>query len=347
MTGGRLVAPLDHREQQVGVGVALRRVQHVVHALHRGGDAHRADVRRAFVGPDGELHRLDHQPCAAHERAREQFGEVAGLLVALDRREHAVRSTTWSSCPRLRADWRGRGRRPTRSGRAARQRSSWRSTSWPSLSSVPAGSSVEFCGRGAGGAGRACRPRPAACRVRATGSARAASRAASRGRRRCACRRAAARCARAPLRARSRPGAVTRVEARRRRCRRRRRRRCSHARRAFGAERERAPAGAVAPRSSSARAVSAEERLRQQEARVRPDRRQVARRGAAAGSDRCRCRAASNRRAELVFDHVGQRADDQQRRRRVGALRPAAPAPATARQASSPCVKVVSMPLPE
>ena len=53
-----LGAALDHREQQVGVGVALRRVQHVVHALHRGGDAHRADMRRAFVGPDGELHGL-------------------------------------------------------------------------------------------------------------------------------------------------------------------------------------------------------------------------------------------------------------------------------------------------
>jgi hypothetical protein len=31
VTGGRR-APLDHREQQVGVGVALRRVQHVVQA---------------------------------------------------------------------------------------------------------------------------------------------------------------------------------------------------------------------------------------------------------------------------------------------------------------------------
>ena len=40
-----LAAALDHREQQVGVGVALRRVQHVVHALHRGGD--RASRRRA------------------------------------------------------------------------------------------------------------------------------------------------------------------------------------------------------------------------------------------------------------------------------------------------------------
>ena len=50
--------PLDHREQQIGVGVALRCVQHVMHAFHGGGDAHRADVRRAFVGPQGQLHRM-------------------------------------------------------------------------------------------------------------------------------------------------------------------------------------------------------------------------------------------------------------------------------------------------
>ena len=51
-----VVAPLDHREEEVGIGVALRRVQHVVQALHAGGDAQGADMRRAFVGPDRELH---------------------------------------------------------------------------------------------------------------------------------------------------------------------------------------------------------------------------------------------------------------------------------------------------
>ncbi len=51
-----VVAPLDHREQQVGIGVALGRVQDVVQALHAGGDAQRAHMRRAFVGPDRELH---------------------------------------------------------------------------------------------------------------------------------------------------------------------------------------------------------------------------------------------------------------------------------------------------
>ena len=50
------VAPLDHGEQQVRVGVALRRVKHVVQPAHRGGDAHRADMRRALVCPDRELH---------------------------------------------------------------------------------------------------------------------------------------------------------------------------------------------------------------------------------------------------------------------------------------------------
>ena len=56
MTGGRFGAALDHGEQQVGVGVALGRVQDEVDALHGGGDAHGADVGRAFVGPEGELH---------------------------------------------------------------------------------------------------------------------------------------------------------------------------------------------------------------------------------------------------------------------------------------------------
>ena len=49
-------AALDHRKQQVGVGVALRRMQHQVHALHRGGDSHRPHMRRPLVGPKGELH---------------------------------------------------------------------------------------------------------------------------------------------------------------------------------------------------------------------------------------------------------------------------------------------------
>jgi hypothetical protein len=54
--GRAVVAPLDHGEEQVGVGVALGRVQDVVQALHGGGDAHRAHMGRAFVCPDGELH---------------------------------------------------------------------------------------------------------------------------------------------------------------------------------------------------------------------------------------------------------------------------------------------------
>jgi hypothetical protein len=51
-----MVAPLDHGEEQVGVGVALRRVQDVVQALHGRGDAHGADMGRALVCPDGQLH---------------------------------------------------------------------------------------------------------------------------------------------------------------------------------------------------------------------------------------------------------------------------------------------------
>jgi hypothetical protein len=48
--------PLDHGEQQIGVGIALRCVQHVVHVLHGRRDPHGAHMGRSFVGPDGELH---------------------------------------------------------------------------------------------------------------------------------------------------------------------------------------------------------------------------------------------------------------------------------------------------
>jgi hypothetical protein len=51
-----LAIALDHREQQVGIGVALWRMQHVVQAFHGGCDAHRADVRRAFICPHCKLH---------------------------------------------------------------------------------------------------------------------------------------------------------------------------------------------------------------------------------------------------------------------------------------------------
>ena len=50
------VPPFNHREQQIGIGVALGGVQHVVHTLHRGGYAHGTHVRGAFVGPEGEFH---------------------------------------------------------------------------------------------------------------------------------------------------------------------------------------------------------------------------------------------------------------------------------------------------
>ena len=51
-----MVAPLDHREEKIGVGVALGRMKHVVQALHPGRHAHRADMGRAFVCPHGQLH---------------------------------------------------------------------------------------------------------------------------------------------------------------------------------------------------------------------------------------------------------------------------------------------------
>ena len=47
---------LDHGEQQIGVGIALRRMQDVMQAAHCGGDTHGADMRRAFISPECELH---------------------------------------------------------------------------------------------------------------------------------------------------------------------------------------------------------------------------------------------------------------------------------------------------
>ena len=47
---------LDHGEQQVGVSVALRGVQHIVHVRHGGGHAHRAHMGRSFVSPERQLH---------------------------------------------------------------------------------------------------------------------------------------------------------------------------------------------------------------------------------------------------------------------------------------------------
>ena len=51
-----LAAALDHGEEQIGIGVALRRMQDVVDAFHRGGDPHRADMGWSLIGPDRELH---------------------------------------------------------------------------------------------------------------------------------------------------------------------------------------------------------------------------------------------------------------------------------------------------
>ena len=51
-----LLQALDHGEEQVCIGVALRRVQHIVHAFHGGCDTHRAHMGRSFVGPQGQLH---------------------------------------------------------------------------------------------------------------------------------------------------------------------------------------------------------------------------------------------------------------------------------------------------
>ena len=54
--GRALFPPFDHGEKQISIGIALRRMQHIMHALHRGSDTHRPHMRRPFIGPDGKLH---------------------------------------------------------------------------------------------------------------------------------------------------------------------------------------------------------------------------------------------------------------------------------------------------
>ena len=59
--GRTMIPPLDHREEQISIGIALRRVQHIMQVAHAGGDAHSPDVGRAFICPDRQLHRSDPQ----------------------------------------------------------------------------------------------------------------------------------------------------------------------------------------------------------------------------------------------------------------------------------------------
>ena len=114
--------------------------------------------------------------------------------------------------------------------------------------------------------------------------------------------------------------------------------------RAFRAEREGRGDAAGAARFEQPR-VSPQERLGEEEARVRADGRQVVAR-ARPGRKRDRAMPSpAKRRRELVLDHVGERADDEQRRRAVRLA--GRSGTSAARQASSPCVNVVSMPLPE
>ncbi len=54
--GRAFAAALDHGEQKIGVGVALRGVQHEVDARHARHDADRADMGRAFICPEREVH---------------------------------------------------------------------------------------------------------------------------------------------------------------------------------------------------------------------------------------------------------------------------------------------------
>ncbi len=95
------------------------------------------------------------------------------------------------------------------------------------------------------------------------------------------------------------------------------RRRSQPQRRAFGAERERRDEALGTARFEQAAGLG-EERLRKQEACRRSDRRQAARQ--ARREERDRDAEGTEQARELVLDDVGQRADDHQRRLRVGRL---------------------------
>jgi hypothetical protein len=136
-----LRTPLDHGEQQVGVGVALRRVQHVVHIGHRGGDAHRPDVRRSLVGPDRRAAWSGLQQRAPRERPREQFGEIGRLLVALDRREQQLDRPLGGQALGLQRVGEAEAA-DDEVGPCRAAAVELASTSWPSLDVVPSGSNA-------------------------------------------------------------------------------------------------------------------------------------------------------------------------------------------------------------
>ena len=167
-------------------------------------------------------------------------------------------------CLRLRAGWRGRGRRPTRSGRAARQRSSWLLDVLALAQTHARRQQIEFRPPDAGDADRAFRPRSGPHPDFARQEPRQRDLELRIGEQEDALareHRAIAR--RAPSAARARPGAVTAsnrsgVDVRKRR-------RLPQPEVVPSAPSGKGAPMALAPRSSRARARIAEERLRKQE----------------------------------------------------------------------------------
>ena len=150
--------------------------------------------------------------------------------------------------------------------------------------------------------------------------------------------------ARARARARSRAGARHVVEQRRVDAARRSAAACSHAwclRRRAG----RAQAAACAALLERARGVG-QERLGQQKRRARARPAAGRRRGAAAGSGPARCRGSSNSRRNWSST-TSASAPTTSSDRSASGVSAGRSGTSEARQASSPWVKVVSMPLPE
>jgi hypothetical protein len=114
---------------------------------------------RAFICPDGELHGQAPSSARRRERAREEFGEIGRLLVALHRREDEFDRPLGGDALGLERI----GEAQSADGEIGLRRAAaieLASTSWPSLSMANAGGSSASSSPDAGDAGRACRPRP-------------------------------------------------------------------------------------------------------------------------------------------------------------------------------------------
>ena len=178
--------PLDHGEQQIGVGVALRSVQHVMHAFHRGGDPHGSHMGRGFVCPERQLHgvRPPVKGCGgAGGRTGRQIGR---LLVAMDGGEQQLDRPLRRQAFRLqRVGEAEAADRDIGLGGAAAVELAFHVLAFAQQRA--GGQQRQFVRQMRRGGDRACRLRSAASKARSPGNGRSVFQAGCRGRRKRAC----------------------------------------------------------------------------------------------------------------------------------------------------------------